>query len=215
MTQQLNNVAYGGTNADHGVLDAINEVLESIGEMPVTAIPSSSSGSAIQNRALKFLERVNIDLQTGGFPENTRFAQSENLASLSALTGQTLAIKAAGKDGHRTLVLRRSDDDSGPEVWDADAGAVLSSTTVCIDIIDKVDFHKLSIGLQNNIIATAAQLFQRRLQGSPSADQALSQERQLADLMTERISPVKRNVPMTNIQSPFAGQQQQQQQQQG
>ncbi len=137
MTQQLNNVAYGGTNADHGVLDAINEVLESIGEMPVTAIPSSSSGSAIQNRALKFLERVNIDLQTTGFPENTKFAQTLTLAgdgTVGALTTQTLSINATGKDGHRTLVLRKSDDDTGVEVYDADAGATLSSTTVCVAV---------------------------------------------------------------------------------
>jgi hypothetical protein len=212
MTQQLNSAAYTG-NGLHQVLDAINEVLESVNELPITTVPTDSAGASIEARALKILERTNIEIQSMGFPENTSYAKDENLASLSNIDGETLSIKAGGKDGHRTLVLRRAANNDTPNIWDADAGAIVASGTVCIDIIDKIPFHQCSFDLQRNIIAAAAMKFQRRIGGSASADQALVQERQFADFMVERNSPLKRNVPLDNVQSPFSGQQQQPKQQ--
>lgn len=212
LSQQLNSGAYTGEGL-HRVLDAINEVLESVNELPIRIMPTDSTGASIEARALKMLERTNIEIQSMGFPENTSYAKDEVLSLLSNITGETLSIKAAGKDGHRTLVLRR--DNVTPEVWDADVGLILSAGTVCIDIIDKIPFYQCSFDLQRNIVAAAAMKFQRRVAGSPSADQALVQERQFADYMVDRNSPLKRNVPLDNVQSPFAGQQRPPQQQQG
>ena len=41
------------------------------------------------------------------------------------------------------------------------------------------------------------------MQGSAQADQFLGQERMLADGMTPRNEPLKKNAPLRNAQSPF------------
>jgi hypothetical protein len=196
------NASAGATN----VLDAVNEVLESVGELPITTVPSTSVGASIHNRALLFLERANMRVQAMGWPENTTYAYSVTAALLS---DNALAVSGAGSDGHRTVALRRLA--GAVSIWDADVGAT-DDTAIQMDIIEKIDFSACGPELRANIIATASHLFQRRIQGSPQADQALTQERQIADMATQRNSPIKRNVPLGNLQSMLGGQQQQQQQ---
>tara|TARA_B100001094_G_scaffold308940_1_gene342109 strand:- start:532 stop:1185 length:654 start_codon:yes stop_codon:yes gene_type:complete len=201
LDERLDNDNY--TANDTAVKDAVNELLESIGELPVSTSPTTSSGASIYNRALRFLERANVRTQAMMWPENTALAKRDTVTNLIGSAGLALAVRAAGEDSHRSFVVRES---SGNQIiFDSDAGAAISGgTTIQVDMCTKVPFKELSYHLRENIIKSAAQEFQRRLQGSPQADQMLAQERIFADGRTSRPEAMKKNAPLRNAQSPFS-----------
>jgi hypothetical protein len=285
MTDNLfNSSSYSAaTPADY--LNDINEVLESIGEFPVTTAPTSSSGTMIHERALRFLERANTRIQAQGWPVNTGMAETVNASvhTITAITkaspatvtvspahglitgdrvfiqsvvgmvevnnlaftitstgtttftldgtdssayttyssagsasgaprdsiGPTLFLQAAGKDGHRTLTMRRSSNVA--LIYDADAGALATDTDLMLDVVRKISWEQLPDLLKANIVTTAALDMQRRLQGSPQADAFYQQEKVLRDQGSERLNPMKKNAPLMNVQPLQMGQQQQQQ----
>jgi hypothetical protein len=186
------------TPADY--LNDINEVLESIGEFPVTAAPTTSTGTMIHERALRFLERANIRVQAQGWPVNTSMAESVSDArSIPETAGPVLFLQGSGADGHRTLTLRRTQDGNS-RVYDADAGAELGAVLVTIDVVRKIPWDTLPDLLKANIVSSAALDMQRRLQGSPQADAFYQQEKILKDQSSERLNPMKKNSPLMNTQ---------------
>lgn len=212
LDERMDNTAY--TVNDAAVKDAVNEVLESIGELPVTNCPTSAVGSSIANRALRFLERANVRTQAMMWPENTALSKTATVSNHVGTAGLALALRPAGADSHRSLVVRENGNNQ--IVFDSDAGSALSgSTTIQVDMCTKVAFKDLSYHLRENIIKSASQEFQRRLQGSPQADQMIGQERMFADARTSRPEAMKKNAPLKNATSPFAQQQQPQSQQDG
>ena len=209
---RMDNTAY--TTGDTEVLDAVNEVLESIGELPVTNCPTTSAGSSIASRALKFLERANVRTQAQMWQENTSLSKTDTVTNLVGTSGTALSVRPSGKDSHRQLVLRESG--TAQVIFDSDAGANLAgSDSIQVDLCVKLPFKDLSYHLRETIIKSASQEFQRRMQGSPQADQMLGQERAFADLRTVRPEAIKKNQPLRNAQSPFQQMPQQQEQQGG
>jgi hypothetical protein len=187
------------TAADY--LNDINEVLESIGEFPVTSAPTSPSGTMIHERALRFLERANTRVQAQGWPSNTSMAETVTDArSIDETQGPVLFLQGVGADSHRTLTLRRTQDGNS-RVYDADAGAELGLVPVTLDIVRKIPWDTMPDLLKANIVTTAALDMQRRLQGSPQADAFYQQEKVLKDQGSERLNPMKKNSPLMNVQS--------------
>jgi hypothetical protein len=179
-------------------LDAVNEILESVGEFPISTLSGlASSGVTIAERAMKFLERANTRIQAMGWPENTAYAVSKTSANMTAAS---LAAQAAGADSHRTIVIR--DNGGAPELYDVNTGAVLSGSAI-IDLVTEIDFDNCSISLQDLITKTAKQDFQRRIQGNPQADQAIAQEMMMADRKTIRHNPQKMNRMFPNTSGIF------------
>lgn len=199
LVETMDNTAYSSGNTT--VRDAVNQVLEAVGEFPVSTCPTSATGSSIQSRALRVLERQNISVQGMMWPENTKYASDLTYDGAPLSAGLCLGIRAAGSDGHRSLVVR--EDSTTQKIWDADAGAFISSGNVQADVCTKIPFSDTSPQLRQAIVTAAAQEFQRRMQGSAQADQFLGQERMLADGMTPRNEPLKKNAPLRNAQSPF------------
>jgi hypothetical protein len=226
MSESLfNNLAYGATGAaTDDYLPWVNEVLEGIGEFPVpdSTVPTSSSGTMIHERALRFLERANMRVQAAGWPYNTEYAVKNTAAlddqdSLGTASGAPiLFLQGSAKDGHRHLSLKRNDSDN-PTIWDSDAGGVLTpsgSEIVFMDIVRKLRWNVLPESAKSHIASTAAMDMQRRLQGSPQADAFYQQERVLKDAKEQRNSPVRKGIPVPNPISLAAQQNQQQQPQQ-
>ena len=106
------------------VLDAVNEIVETVGEFPMTGTAPTGSGTSIYDRAKQFLDRENKRIQSLGWPENTIMCKgivsdatdgtikSEDDVSPTPnkqLGTNVLRVRAAGSDAHRTLVLRDSD----------------------------------------------------------------------------------------------------------
>lgn len=227
-----------GANIQTTILDAVNEVLESVHEFPVDALPANAVGVTIQSRALRYLERANIRMQSWGWPENTMTSQEfyiqddstigevSDLEDLQTSTGHVLYICGAGRDSHRALSVMLQEEGSASahtytsKVGDSDAGVdYLGATTgadnpeLQLDVVVKRPFSTLGAMLQGLIVKTAAQEMQRRLQGSPEADQMLMQERVLADTLVMR-NRRGRGPREINASSPLVEMMQQQMQQQ-
>ena len=204
LDRTLTNGTY--SSGDDLVVEAVNELLETIGEFPVGTIPDSANDGSIAGRAISFLERANIRTQMMGWPENMIYAKSDTATNILALnSGNLLGVQGAGSDGHRTLGLRESGGTQ--EIYDADAGGTVSGgTTIQVDVIQKLAWDELSEHLRENIVKAAALEFQRRLQGSATQDQMIGQERAMADGRVPRNDPLRKRSVLPNNQPMFQAQ---------
>lgn len=190
------------------LLDAVNEIVETVGEFPMTGTVASGTGTSIYDRARQFLDRENKRVQSQGWPENTIMCKGivadatdgtiksvDDASPANEQLGTTaLRVRAAGSDTHRTLVLRVGDGSgtpAGPQLWDAnkDTGDFGNGVTVFLDIVYLLDFVDLPVLLQDVIVAKSKMEFQRRIQGNPQLDQALYQEYIQAEVQLDRHRP--------------------------
>jgi len=202
-------------------LEAVNEIVETIGEHPAASEPSGT-GTSIYDRARNFLDRENTFVQAWGWPENTLVAQAKT-AVVSSLTpsnfyivlGSTvLQAKAAGADAHRSLVLRTDSVDgndsaaSTPKLFDANEGTFnfASAVTVFVDLVEELAFETCSPLLQQAIVDQAKVKFQRRYQGSPGAEAGLVQEAAVSDIRAPRFQPNMNQPPNIQPMIPNQGQ---------
>tara|TARA_R100000458_G_scaffold25185_2_gene22700 strand:- start:6332 stop:7027 length:696 start_codon:yes stop_codon:yes gene_type:complete len=187
------------------LVEGINEVVETIGEFPMTGSTApAADGTSVYSRGRSFLERETKRIISEGWPENTELAKKYDLAestgilSLAAETLPVLRIQGAGPDRHRNLVLRTdSSDPTVLKVWDADQKSFdlrirdgdTDRSEVYLDVTLELAFPEITPLLQDVILAKAKMLFQRRLQGNPSVDQALQQEFIMANRAAGRNDP--------------------------
>ena len=206
------------------LIEAINEVLESVGEPPwgQTDHPSEAGDStSIARRAEDFLNRETLRVQSLGWPENT-------IVSLKLTTDGTdtttiylqdakhekgfdiLALKGAGTDSHRNYGMR------GFKLWDADNGTdtFTTATEVFLTVAKTVadpstatfwpdNFESCSPQLKDLVVANTKVIFQRRIQGSAQSDGALQHEWMNTEVNTPRNAPVTSPSPM-NIRPTMA-----------
>ncbi|MBN30336.1 MAG: hypothetical protein CMB34_06710 [Euryarchaeota archaeon] len=179
-------------------VEAINEVVETIGEFPMSGATKPSGltppdTTSIYARAEEFIDRYNKRVQSQGFPENTVFGKaytpngSDNNNVDLATT--VLRIQSSGPSEHRTLVLRvDTSDSSTPKIFDARLNSfdLGSTSTVFVDQVDLLAFEDLTPHLQDVIIGMAKVAFQRRMQGNLNMDTALMQEYAQAEAQIER-----------------------------
>lgn len=175
------------------IIDAINEIVETVGEFPLATTVSpvpDGTGTSIYHRARSFLNREDTRIQSLGWPENTVKCDS-HVASGGVITiaDTILRVRAEGKSGHRSLVIRT--DGSTQKLYDADNGTFTFDTTeeVFLDTVSKLSFVDLPPLLQDVIVAKSKMEFQRRIQGNPQIDQALNQEYMSAEMNLDRIRP--------------------------
>ena len=205
------------------LVDAINEVVETIGEFPMTGTAPAATGTSIYSRARAFIERESTRVQSEGWPENTemnrKFTLDSGKVDLSGEALDILRVRGAGPDSHRSLVLRT---DSGVlKIFDADqrtfdlrdGGGGSSRADVFVDVTIEHSFENLSPQLKDVIVAQSKLAFQRRLQGNPNTDLMLQQELAIANRSLDRNSP-EIEQPF-NVVPQFDPMQQKQRQRQG
>jgi hypothetical protein len=100
-------IATLNVNQELQIKNAVNEVLESIGEFPVSTYPLDPKGTMIHERALRFLERANISIQQEGWPVNTEMSVEFDASGTLDDAPPILRIQGSGRHGHRSLSLRR------------------------------------------------------------------------------------------------------------
>ena len=178
-------------------VEAINEVVETIGEFPMSGItkPSAlnpSDTTSIYARAEEFIDRYNKRVQSQGFPENTVFGKaytpngSDN--NNVDLLPTVLRLQSSGPSEHRTLTIRVDNaDQATPKIFDARLNSFnLGTETVFVDQVELLAFVNLTPHLQDIIISLAKVAFQRRMQGNLNMDTALMQEYAQAEAQIER-----------------------------
>jgi hypothetical protein len=141
--------------------------------------------TSIYARAEQFVERESMRVQATGWPENTDVARRfEPASGKITLPPTVLRIRGAGPDAHRTLVIR---NDSGTRrVYDANRQTFDMPAATYLDTVVLLDFDSLPRTLQDVIVSSAKMRFQRRMQGSQSADQQLAMEYMQAEFIADR-----------------------------
>lgn len=201
------------------MIDAINEVVETVMEFPMsgTVRPSQQTpvdATSVYARAEDFIERETTRVLAQGFPENTEPSHAYTpVSNRVTLPATVLRVRAAGPDAHRTLVIREEVVASVPyrRVYDANRATFdMGTATIFLDTVVSLDIEDLPRTLQDVIVSSAKLKFQRRMQGSQVADQQLMMEYMQAEAAVDRNRP-KDDAMSFNTRAMIPQQQQQQQ----
>jgi len=181
------------------IVDAINQVVETIGEFPMGGTTRPSAGgdtTSIYWRAETFIDRALYQVLAQGWPENTERARSFTASGSGFVTlTNILSIKATGPDHYRTLVIRNNA--GTPTVYDADKRTfnLGASATVFLDVTVLLAWEDLPVKLADVVIAQAKLLFQRRLQNSQLADSQMQQEYVQSEMRADRNEASRSDLP--------------------
>jgi len=159
-------------------LEAVNEILFSIGESPVQALESGLGDAAI---AESILNRSNRSIQLKGWHVNTlrNWSLSKAADNRFELPVDTLAVDTVNPSGSRQNTtptpsgfinagMRRAADDTNWLMFDNDNNTEIwtSETTLTVDIVKLIDFDHLTPALQIYVWTHAANRFQQGIMGS-------------------------------------------------
>lgn len=166
-------------NAGHMTkLEAVNEMLWSIGESPVQSLASGLGDAAV---AEAILDRVNREVQLKGWHVNTLrgYELTTNASNQFVLGDDTLKVDTVNAVNGRAsttprpsayinAVMRRSADDTKWLLYDMDNHAETWSDvdTLAVDIVQLLDFADLTPALQVYVWTLAARRFQQGAMGS-------------------------------------------------
>lgn len=161
-------------NAAHmSKLEAVNEMLFSIGENPVQSLASGLQDAEL---AETILNNESRRIQAKGWHCNTRRnvvltknVDNQFVVGIDALKVDTVngrwsrSTNSPSPSGWVNVMLKRSADDTKWLLYDVDNSSETWTdvTTVTVDIVDFLDFANLPSYLQNYILFAAAHRFQK------------------------------------------------------
>lgn len=179
--------------------DAVNEVLEAIGEYPVADPTGGESGtySGIADRAKTFLAREKIRILALGWPENTYLATT---ATSGSPPSDSLWVQASGADAHRTFSL------GDGAILDMNDGGATISVDVTVDAVVNLDWADIPARLKDLIVASAKLAFNRAIIGNPQTATMYTTEYALAEARATR-NEVRTGPQLPNLRSPLTPQQ--------
>lgn len=165
-------------------LEAVNDILWTIGETPVLSLASGLGDAAV---AETLLHRVSRQVQLQGWHVNTQKAKvlALNDANQFVLGVNVLKVDTVNRAGHRktstpvpskyiNAVMRRSADDTMWLMYDMDSLSEVWTdtgiTNLTVDEVQFLDFANLTPALQHYIWAMAARRFQQGAMGSQVLD---------------------------------------------
>ncbi len=153
-------------------LEAVNDILLSIGEKPVNSLASGLPDAAL---AQAVLDKVSRQVQLEGWNSNTRrgIELTRDVANKIAVPINTLRVKTTNAissrkttrpplSGHINVTVRRSADDTQFLLYDLDKDSELwtADATLTVDIVQMLQFEHLPTALQLYIAALAGRKFQ-------------------------------------------------------
>ena len=165
-------------------LPAINQILSSIGQAPVTTLDQTNPDVAIAYNAL--LE-VNKEVQAEGWAFNTEYeipitTNSDKQYEVSSAILQ-IDLSSTYK-GDIDVVRRRDPSDSKVKLYDrynhTYAIGTVAGDTWDVDIVYHFDFIDVPIPIQNYMTAKAATIVAQRIIGDAALVQTLQQRETLA-----------------------------------
>ncbi len=153
-------------------LEAVNDILLSIGEKPVNSLASGLPDAAL---AEAVLDKVSRQVQLEGWNSNTRrgIELSRDASNIIGVPINTLRIKTTNSKSHRkrtrprlsghiNVTVRRSSDDTQFLLYDLDDDSETwaNDATLTVDIVQMLQFEHLPTALQLYIAAMAGRKFQ-------------------------------------------------------
>lgn len=148
-------------------LEAVNRILEAIGEDPVSSLRSGLSDAEIAER---FLDRTSKQIQRRGWHCNTE----HNLRLIPDnqgyiyLPGNTLKVDSVGESGRIDVVKR------GKRLYERRKKTFVFDQPIYVEIILELPWDDMDFALQDFISALAAQKYQASVMGSVALDQAFT-----------------------------------------
>ena len=148
-------------------LDAVNEILDVIGEASVNSIESGLADAA---DALETLERVSKRVQSKGWHCNTEyeFPMLPDENGHIVLPATTLRADADGRYRHINTVVRREDGEL--RLYNVKERSFTFDHKLTVTLTYLFDYEELTPELQMYIAAKAAREYQENEMGSVSLD---------------------------------------------
>lgn len=148
-------------------LEAVNMVLDAIGESPVSSL---TSGLPDAEAAEAKLDEVRVEILSRGWHQNIekdvtlkRDANNEIL-----LSNIYLRVDSTGGDKEVNVVQRYSNGKR--KLFDVTKRSYTFTKDLVVDLIIDIPFEELTVELQNYIASRAARKFQESALGSSSLD---------------------------------------------
>jgi hypothetical protein len=148
-------------------LEAVNLMLDALGEDPVSSL---ASGLPDAETAERFLDRVTMEVLAKGWSSNTdyEYDMARDADTRVPLSSEVLRITTAGQDAWvkcsiRLLTGSRYLYDNTNESFTWDRNPV-------VNVVWNLDFEELPFELQNYIAYTAARKYQESELGSVALD---------------------------------------------
>ncbi len=175
-------------------LEAVNDILASIGEDPVNSL---SSGLPDAEQAETFLGRESRRIQLRGWHVNTLndFVIELNAENQFALPDNTLKVDTVNPSGGRKISsppssafinasMRRSADNTKWILWDADNNLETwtHDTWINVDLVQLIEFANLTPALQIYVWTSAAHRFQKSVMGSAALQQFTLEDVQASEV---------------------------------
>lgn len=182
-------------------LEAVNQLLEVVRLKPVSALDTGGHSEAGQ--AERFLDEASRRVQLQGGYSNRILSKEYTAASTKvALATDVLAIKSAGRTGHRNFTIRYVS--SEPRVYDLDneTAVFTNGEKIYLDVTYLVSFANCDPTLQLSILDDARERFLRFYKSDQWANEQVQLERARAEMNRERSTgraPADRSNPQ-----PFA-----------
>ena len=151
-------------------LEAVNSMLTTIGEAPVSSL--ENSGIADAAIAYQILQETSREVQARGWHFNTeiKFPLSPTFPDKHiVLPSNVLEVDTAGIDSHTQAVQR------GNRLYNRKENSYEFDKTIKADIIIQLPFDEVPQYAKGYIAVRAARIFQRRVVGSSELDSFTAQ----------------------------------------
>jgi len=184
-------------------LEAVNAMLESVGQARFSALDSSGSWptktytASIQSTAEYILDRASRMVQGRGWKFNTKKCKSYTIgAGVLTFGTNVLAATPAGPNQFRNWAIL------GDGAYDLESDtATFAAGTYFFDIVTLHDFELCPPDVKDLILNEAMQILQRRYKGDGDSDKMIAEERSKAEIRAERPKVADQQAPMN--QSPL------------
>lgn len=142
-------------------LEAVNELLDAIGESPVNTI--TNSGLVEAELAVSRLDKTSRQVQKRGWHWNTLkdYTIDPDDSDNIVLPASTIEVDTSGTHAYKDYVRR------GNKLYDRDKNTFTITDSVNVDITLFLDFEDLPENARDYITMKAARKFQQRTFGSP------------------------------------------------
>jgi hypothetical protein len=141
-------------------LEAINELLEAIGEAPVNAV--ANTGLTEADLASTRIDKVSRQVQKRGWHWNTlvNYPIDPDVDGYIILPVATIEVDTSGRSAHKDYVRR------GNKLYDRENNTFVISQATTVDITLLLDFEEIPENARDYITMKAARKFQQRMFGS-------------------------------------------------
>ena len=146
-------------------LDAVNIMLSTIGESPVSSLAADQSTVDV-SLARQILREHTISVQTPGFQFNTEvnWSMTPTVDGFILIPANCVQIDSSGNDIQLDVAMR------GGRLYNRTDHTFVFAKAVCVDMILLLDFDDLPQAAKHYIAIRSARVFQKRMVGSEALD---------------------------------------------